>query len=139
MMIARKPASRGRFKSLRVSGNLRDFVLDQLAGLGGLRERAMFGAVGLYAGDIFFGIVAADVLYLKVDDSTRAAYEAAGSTRFKPYDDGPMSMSYYSVPAEVLESPPTLVEWARRAVTAARSSRKPGAGSRKPTSAPRPA
>lgn len=117
-MATPKP-TRGRLKSMRVSGNVRDFVLDQLAGLDSLRARPMFGGVGLYAGDVFFGIVAADVLYLKVDDSTRAEYEAAGSTPFTPYADRPTSMSYYAVPVEVLESAPALVEWARRAVTAA--------------------
>ena len=53
---------------MRVSSNVREFVLDQLAGLDGLRARAMFGGVGLYAGEVFFGIVAAEVLYFKVDD-----------------------------------------------------------------------
>ena len=139
MAIARKPASRGRLKSLRVSPEVRDFALDQLSGLRGLRAQAMFGGVGLYADEVFFGIVAADVLYFKVDDSTRAAYEASGSKPFKPYADRAMTMPYYEVPLDVLESAPTLVEWARRAVAAARSSRKPGAGSRKPTSARRPA
>ncbi len=106
----------------------------------------MFGGVGLYAGDVFFGIVAADVLYFKVDDSTRAAYEAAGSTPFKPYADRAMTMPYYAVPVEVLESAPTLVEWARRAVgVASAQSRKPKARpkpraqSPKPISARRPA
>ena len=128
MPSTRKPASRGRMRSLRVSGNVRDFVIDQLADLGGVRARAMFGGVGLYAGDVFFGILAADMLYLKVNDATRPEYEAAGSTRFKPYDRGPMSISYYSVPVAVLESAPTLVEWARRAVAAAHAqSRKPSA------------
>ena len=79
----------------------------------------MFGGVGLYAGEVFFGIVAADVLYFKVDDSTRAAYEAAGSKPFTPYADRAMTMPYYAVPVDVLESAPTLVEWARRAVAAA--------------------
>ena len=129
---------------MRVSGKVRDFVLDQLAGLDGLRAQAMFGGVGLYADEVFFGIVAADVLYFKVDDSTRAEYEAAGSKPFKPYADRAMTMPYYAVPVDVLESAPTLVEWARRAVAAAPSRkpearRKPGAGSRKPTSARRPA
>ena len=118
---------------MRVSGNVRDFVLDQLAGLEGLRARAMFGGVGLYAGEVFFGIVAADVLYFKVDDSTRAEYEAAGSTPFKPYADRAMTMPYYAVPVEVLESAPTLIVWARRAVAVARvqsaESLEPGAGS----------
>ena len=133
-------------KSLRVNPDVRDFVLDQLSGLRGLRAQAMFGGVGLYADEVFFGIVAADVLYFKVDDSTRAAYEAEGSKPFTPYGDRATPMQYYEVPAGVLESAPTLVQWARRAVAAARSSgkpeaktRKPEAGSRKPTSARRPA
>ena len=76
---------------MRVTGNVRDFVLDQLAGLDGLRARAMFGGVGLYAGEVFFGIVAADVLYFKVDDSTRAAVRGCGLDAFqavrRPGDD----------------------------------------------------
>jgi DNA transformation protein and related proteins len=125
---------------LRVSGEVRDFVIDQLSGLRGLRARAMFGGVGLYAGDVFFGIVAADVLYFKVDDSTRAVYEAEGCKPFTPYGDRAASMQYYAVPLEVLESAPTLVEWARRAVAGARATGpKPKAQSRKPISARRPA
>ena len=123
MSSTRKPAPRGRLKSMRVSGNVRDFVLDQLAGLEGLRARAMFGGVGLYAGEVFFGIVAADVLYFKVDDSTRAEDEAAGSKPFKPYADRAMTMPYYAVPVDVLESAPTLIVWARRAVAVARMSK----------------
>lgn len=141
MAIERKPASRGRLKSLRVSPDVRDFVLDQLSGLRGLRAQAMFGGVGLYADEVFFGIVAADVLYFKVDDSTRAVYEAKGSQPFTPYGDRATTMQYYAVPAGVLESPPTLIEWARRAIAAALATKtpKPRAQSRKPTSARRPA
>jgi TfoX/Sxy family transcriptional regulator of competence genes len=36
----------------------------------------MFGGVGLYAADVFFGILAADTLYFKVD-----AIRVAKSTR----------------------------------------------------------
>ena len=34
------------------------------------RSKRMFGGVGLYAGDLFFALIAGDVLYLKADDST---------------------------------------------------------------------
>ena len=44
----------------------------------------MFGGVGLYAGEIFFGILAGDTLFLKVDDTTRQAYEHAGATPSSP-------------------------------------------------------
>ena len=60
------------------------FVLDQLAGLGCLRERRMFGGAGIYCDEIFFAIVYQDTLYLKVDNAHRAVFVQAGSTPFKP-------------------------------------------------------
>jgi DNA transformation protein len=50
-------------------------VLDQLAEVGAITSRAMFGGV-LYCRGVFFGIIARDVLYLKVDDANRPDYEA---------------------------------------------------------------
>ena len=109
---------------MRVSGGFRAFVLDQLAGLPGIHDRAMFGGVGLYADDVFFGILASDVLYFKVDGSTRQDYESAGSGPFRPYPDRAMEMPYYAVPIEIVEDAPTLVTWAARAVGAAKASKK---------------
>jgi DNA transformation protein and related proteins len=122
-----KAAARGKLKSMRVSNGFRESVLDQLSALPDLRDRSMFGGVGLYAGDVFFGIVASDVLYLKVDDSTRSDYERAGSRPFKPYEDRPMTMAYYSVPIGIVEDAATLVKWAKRAVAVATPSHKTAA------------
>ena len=108
---------------MRVSAGFREFVLDQLAGVNGLRARAMFGGVGLYAQEIFFGIVAADVLFFKVDDTNRREYEAAGSSPFKPYADRAMTMPYYNVPIVVLEDAAMLGEWAAGAVVVARNAK----------------
>jgi DNA transformation protein len=101
---------------MRSSGAFRDFALDQLAGVPGVSARAMFGGIGLYAGDVFFGIIASDVLYLKVDDSNRPGYVAAGSRAFRPFADRAMVMPYYEVPVGVLESPDTLAAWARASI-----------------------
>ena len=119
-------APRGKLKSMRVSMGFREFVLDQLGGIPDLQPKSMFGGVGLYAGDVFFGILAADSLYFKVDDKSRGDYQRAGSSPFAPYVDRPaMRMaSYYAVPAGVLESAPTLDRWARRAIAAARSAKR---------------
>ncbi len=96
------------------------YVLEQLAGLGRVRSRPMFGAVGLYCDECFFGLISADTLYFKVDDSTRAAYEARGMSRFRPFADrAHRSMSYYEVPADVLEEAETLSAWARAALRVA--------------------
>jgi DNA transformation protein len=121
---ARKaPAPRGPLIPMRVTGGFREFVLEQLAGLESLRARAMFGGVGLYADEVFFGILAADTLYLKVDDGNRGRYEAEGMTAFKPYAGRSASMSYYQVPARVLEDRDELTAWARASVRAATRAR----------------
>ena len=79
----------------------------------------MFGGVGLYCDGVFFGILARDVLYLKVDDRNRGDYERAGMKPFKPYPHRAGTMRYYAVPVGVLEARLELVEWARKAVAAA--------------------
>lgn len=109
----------GRLNPLKVSDGFRAFVLDQLEEFGDVTAKSMFGGVGLYHNDLFFGILAGDVLYLKADDRTRATFERAGSKPFKPYADRAGTMQYYAVPVGVLESPVELARWARGAVAAA--------------------
>lgn len=105
--------------SLKVSEAFRSFVLDQLEELGDVTPKSMFGGVGLYCGGVFFGIIARDVLYLKVDDSTRDDYERVGMRPFRPYPHRSGTMQYYAVPLEVLESAIDLATWARNAVSVA--------------------
>jgi len=120
---AKQPA-RGTLKSMRVSSGFRAFVLDQLAALPGMRARSMFGGVGLYADDLFFGILASDVLYFKTDDSNRQDYERARSRPFEPYADRAMTMPCCAVPIEIVEDAAALVMWAKRAVAVATASKK---------------
>lgn len=116
MARARRPSR----NSLRVSEAFKTFVIDQLEELGDVTPKAMFGGVGLYHGAVFFGLLARDRLYLKVDAKNIGDYVAAGMKPFKPYPGRSGTMKYYEVPLAVLESPIELAEWARRAVDAAR-------------------
>jgi DNA transformation protein len=111
-------------KSMRVTAGFRAFVTDQLSSLPGVHSRSMFGGVGLYADEVFFGIVAADVLYFKVDETNRGDYDRAGMSAFRPYADRAMIMPYYQVPVAVIEDADQLVRWAKRAVTVAKSAKK---------------
>jgi DNA transformation protein len=118
-MAARKTPSNTRPNPLKVSAGFRQFALDQLAEVGDVEPRAMFGGVGLYHRGIFFGILAGDTLYLKVDETTRGDYERAGMGPFMPYPERGGTMQYYAVPLEVLESAVELEKWARRAIAVA--------------------
>ncbi len=96
----------------------KDFVLDQLADLTGLRGRAMFGGHGIYRGEDFFGIVYKGRLYFKTDEASRAAYLDHGMAPFRPNPRQALT-SYYEVPLEVIEDPARLVDWARAALRVA--------------------
>jgi DNA transformation protein and related proteins len=106
-----------------VSSDYLAYVLEQLAGLGEVSSRRMFGGAGLYCGEHFFGLISGDdVLYLRADDGNRADYTARGMAAFRPYRDRPLvSMHYYEVPADVLDNARVLVTWAERSVRVARS------------------
>ena len=116
--------TRGQLKSMRVSDSFRDFVLDQLSAVPRLRPKVMFGGIGLYSDAVFFGIIAADVLYLKVDDTNRADYEATGGRPFRPYADKPMTMPYYDIAVSVLEDASTLTAWAKKSIAITKSGKR---------------
>ena len=113
-----------KLRPLRVTDAFKTFVLDQLDELGEVTPRAMFGGVGLYHQAVFFGILARDRLYLKVDDGNRADYERERMPAFTPYADRSGTMQYYAVPLDVLESRRDLAVWARKAVDAARRAQR---------------
>ena len=108
---------------MAVSDGYKAFVLEQLGRVTRPSARRMFGGVGIYADDLFFAVVADDQLYFKVDDTNRPDFEAADMEPFRPYDDE-RSMSYWSVPIDVLEDPDMLREWVEKAVDVARRARK---------------
>jgi DNA transformation protein len=94
-----------------------DFCLELLAPLGAVRAQRMFGGHGLYLDELFFGLIAAGRLYLKTDTATRAQFAGAGCAPFVYAGKGkPVTMSYWCVPAEALESPAKMQPWARLAL-----------------------
>jgi DNA transformation protein len=106
---------------MSVSPSFQTLVLDQLSRvLPGLRTRQMFGAVGIYADDLFFALIDDDTLYFKTDDSTRGAFESRGLAPFHPFGDQRASMHYYQLPADLLEDAETLIPWVEAAIGVAR-------------------
>ena len=100
------------------------YILDQLRPIvPSIRVRRMFGAVGLYATDLFFAVVDDDALYLKVDDTTRGEYEARGMPPFHPFELH-ASMNYSRLPEEILEERDELHRWTSRSLDVARSAKR---------------
>lgn len=106
-----------------VSAEYRSFALEQLGRVVPVTSRSMFGGVGIYSDGLFFALISDDTLYLKVDDSTRAGFEAAGSGPFRPYADN-RTMKYYELPAELLEDVDALRDWVRKALAVAAAAKR---------------
>ena len=96
-------------------------VVEMLGGFGPVEAKPMFGGWGLYHAGSFFALVYADTLYLKTDADNRAQFDALGLEPFvfQQKDGDTIVTSYCRAPAEALESPDVMAEWARRGYAAA--------------------
>jgi DNA transformation protein len=103
---------------MAVSPSYLQFVLEQLAGVRRVTHRRMFGGVGLYSDDVFFGVIDNDTVFFKVSDQTRPRYLKRKMPPFAPIPGKPAMMKYYQVPLGVLEDTEALTDWANEAVTA---------------------
>lgn len=96
--------------------SFKDHVLDQLAGLGALHRRCMFGGHGIHLDDTFFAIIYQGRLHFKTTEQTRKAYLDAGSEPFQPSATRTLACSH-EVPASVLEDTVILKDWAMQAAS----------------------
>jgi len=106
---------------MAVSASFAALLREQLAPLGQITVRRMFGGAGAYCDGLMFGLIARDTLYFKVDDGNRSRYEAEGMAAFTYEGRGkPIQMSYWQVPERLFDEPEEMVEWAQAALAAAR-------------------
>lgn len=95
------------------SSDFAAFIGEQLEPLGEVRVRRMFGGAGLFRDQVMFGLIAGDVLYLKADEATRPAFEAAATQPFRYRRNGrTVEMSYWEVPGHLYDDPDELRAWA---------------------------
>ena len=104
------------------SDGFAEFLREQLAPLGRVTMRRMFGKTGVFCNGLMFGMVTNDTLYFRVDDHNRADFKEAQS--FPPLNyakqGSTIDLSFWRAPERLLDEPEELVTWARAALAAAR-------------------
>lgn len=106
---------------MSVSKQYKVFLEELFAGFGPVTIRNMFGGGGVYHDGVMFGLIADDTLFLKVDETTQADFEAEGMKPFTYTGKGkPVSMSYWELPEALYDDPDSFVGWARKAFEVAR-------------------
>jgi DNA transformation protein and related proteins len=107
---------------MAASDGFAEFLRDQLAPLGRITMRRMFGKTGVFCDGFMLGMVRDNTLYFRVDDDNRAAFREAES--FPPLDyqkkGGTVDLSFWRAPERLFDEPDQLVIWARAALAAAR-------------------
>src|SRR5688500_4420377 len=97
-----------------------DYLLELLQPLDGVDARRMFGVWGIRVGGITIGLVADETLFLKADERTKPAFEAADGAPFEfEMKDRSVTTSYWSVPAGAMDSSAAMLPWARLGLAAA--------------------
>jgi DNA transformation protein len=96
-------------------------VAELLAPLGAVRARRMFGGWGLYVDELFIALISGERLFLKVDEQTQEQFARAGCTPFtySSRDRGAVTLGYWSAPDEAMDSPQSMLPWARLALASA--------------------
>ena len=93
-----------------------DFLLDQMAGAGGVSAKKMFGEYGLYCDGKMFAIVADDMLFIKPTDVGRAWISAMGTPQEAP--PYPQAKPYFLIDGGLWDERDWLSELARRTADA---------------------
>src|SRR5271170_6657723 len=104
------------------SDRFAEFLRDQLAPLGRIAMRRMFGKTGVFCDGFMLGMVRDNSLYFRVDDDNRATFKEAESFPSLNYEKkgGSIDLSFWRAPERLFDEPDELVTWARAALAAAR-------------------
>jgi len=103
------------------SDSFAEFLREQLAPLGRVTARRMFGKTGVFCRGVMFGMVTNDTLYFRVDDGNRVLFKEAEAVPPLSYEKKgrAIDLSFWRVPDRLLDEPDELVTWARAALAAA--------------------
>ena len=97
---------------MALSAQYKSYVADLFAPLGQVTVKSMFGGGGVYYKDTMFALISDETLFLTVDPSNKADFEAEGCGPFVYDGKGkPISMSYYELPDRLLDDTDELMQW----------------------------
>src|ERR1700738_3054954 len=104
------------------SATFAEFLREQLAPLGGVTMRRMFGKTGVFCDGVMFGMMTENTLYFRVDDQNRVTFKEAEAFPPLNYEKSgaTIDLSFWRVPERLFDEPDELMNWARAALAAAR-------------------
>jgi len=107
---------------MTASDGFGEFLRGQLAPLGPITMRRMFGKTGVFCDGCMLGMVRDNTLYFRVDADNRSTFREAESFPPLNYEKKgeTIDLAFWRAPERLFDDPDELVTWARAALGAAR-------------------
>jgi DNA transformation protein len=104
------------------SDGFAEFLREQLAPLGRITMRRMFGKTGVFCDRLMLGMVTDNTLYFRVDEHNRATFNEAAAFPPLNYEKRgrTIDLSFWRAPERLFDEPDELLAWGRAALAAAR-------------------
>src|SRR6202047_454308 len=104
------------------SDSFAEFLREQLAPVGRVAMRRMFGKTAVFCDGLMFGMVTDNMLYLRAYEHNRAGFEEAASFPLLNYEKQgcTIDLAFWRAPERLFDEPDELVTWAQVALAAAR-------------------
>jgi DNA transformation protein len=103
------------------SDSFAEFLREQLAPLGHITTRRMFGKTGVFCDRLMLAMVTDNMLYFRVDEHNREDFREAAV--FPPLNyrkqGSTIDLAFWRAPERLFDEPDELIAWARIALEAA--------------------
>ena len=93
------------------SGDFAEFLREQLAPLGPVTMRRMFGKTGVFCDGVMLGMVTDNTLYFRVDDDNRETFKEAEAFAPLAYakKGATIDLSFWRAPERLFDNPDEFV------------------------------
>ena len=104
---------------MALNEGFKNFVLDQLQGIGEFESKQMFGGLALLSHGSAFAKIKHDKVWLKVDESNLADFQEQGMTQYTYGKDNSRKLNFYETPIEIIEDRDKLKDWVKKSIKVA--------------------
>jgi DNA transformation protein len=101
---------------MALNEEFKNFVLDQLQGIGEFETKHMFGGLALLYQGSAFAKIKHDKVWLKVDDSNLADFEKFEMSQYTYGKDNSRKLNFYETPIEIIEDRDKLKDWIQKSI-----------------------
>ena len=104
---------------MALNGEFKNFVLDQLQGIGEFETKRMFGGLALLHQGSAFAKIKHEKVWLKVDDTNRDDFKKYEMQQYTYGKEISRTLNFYETPIEIIEDRDKLKDWVKKSIEVA--------------------